>query len=127
MSWGATAYTPIITYNSPPFGFHEVADLPDFKVCNEDPWETGERMKRDIQNALKDAQAKRDVYGSCKDFTYGYDEDFKKMALRDAWECKNALLEESPQVEFFCGGTMSNKVLVIVLIIAFILYRFYLR
>lgn len=88
MSWGATAYTPIITYNSPPFGFHEVINPPDFKVCNENPWLSGERVVREIQTALKDAQAKRDVHGSLKDYEYGYDEDFKKLALQDARECQ---------------------------------------
>lgn len=100
MSWGATAYTPIATYNEPPFGFHEVINPPDFKVCNENPWISGERVVREIQNALKDAQAKRDVHGSRKDYEYGYDEDFKKLALQDQRECG---LQRAGIIENFGG------------------------
>ena len=53
MSWGSTAFTPIVMRNTPPHGFHEVINPPDFKVCNQNPWGTGERMKREIQDALK--------------------------------------------------------------------------
>lgn len=52
MSWGATGFTPIVTYNVPPFGFAELPTMPDFKVCNENPWSTADRVKADIQDAL---------------------------------------------------------------------------
>lgn len=120
MSWGATAFTPIITYNSPPFGFHEVINPPDFKVCNENPWVSGERMKRDIQDTLKDTQAKRDVHGSRKDYEYGYDEDFKKLALQDQYNCN---LKDAGIIEGFCGMGSNITTFVIVLIVLYFLFK----
>lgn len=52
MSWGATGFTPIVTYNVPPFGFAELPMMTDFKTCNENPWSTADRVKADIQDAL---------------------------------------------------------------------------
>jgi hypothetical protein len=48
MSWGATAYTPIIAYNEPPFGFAETITPPDFKTNNADPWSSTEELKADL-------------------------------------------------------------------------------
>ncbi len=120
MSWGATAYTPIITYNNPPFGFHEVINPPDFKTCNENPWISGEKMKREIQDALKDAQVKREVHGSWSDYEYGYDEDFKKLALQDQRDCK---LAELGIIEGFVDGPLFSLKNIILLILAFMLYK----
>ena len=54
MSWSGTAFTPIVTYNQPPFGFHEIINPPDFKTCNENPWSTGDKLRADIQSKLKE-------------------------------------------------------------------------
>ena len=48
MSWGATAFTPIITYNTPPFGFHERTQSSDFSTCPENPWSGSENLKEAI-------------------------------------------------------------------------------
>jgi len=48
MSWGATAFTPIVTYNQPPFGFHEVITPTDYKRCNEDPYIGTEQLKKEL-------------------------------------------------------------------------------
>jgi hypothetical protein len=48
MSWGATAYTPIIAYNEPPFGFAETITPPDFKTNNVDPWSSTDELKADL-------------------------------------------------------------------------------
>lgn len=50
MTWGSTAYTPIISYNSPPFGFEERANPPDFNVCPEDPYAATENLKNQIKH-----------------------------------------------------------------------------
>lgn len=59
MSWGSTAYTPIVIRNTPPFGFHETQTPPDFTVCNQNPWITGELMKRAIQDKLKQQKTQK--------------------------------------------------------------------
>ncbi len=59
MSWGATAFTPMITYNQPPFGFAEKQTVPDFPTCNVNPWSTAERVRRDIQDGLKVQEDRR--------------------------------------------------------------------
>lgn len=123
MSWGATAYTPIVTYNSPPFGFHEVINPTDFKTCNENPWISGERMKREIQDALKDAQAKRDVHGTYQDYEYGYDEDFKKMALQDQRDCR---LNDMGIVEGFIGGHVFCLRNFLLIVLAFFVWKKFL-
>lgn len=77
MSWGATSFTPIVTRNQPPFGFHEVITPPDFKVCNQNPWGTAERMKREIQDALKLQEYRKKLnITNRKDFDMGYDLDY---------------------------------------------------
>ena len=52
MSWGATAYTPIISYNEPPFGFEERPNMPDYPVCNSNPYIGAENIKRLFKIAL---------------------------------------------------------------------------
>lgn len=80
MSWGSTAFTPIVTRNQPPFGFHEVINPPDFKVCNQNPWGSGDRMKRELQDALKlDENRKRLDVSNRKDFDFGYDLDYDQV------------------------------------------------
>ena len=77
MSWGATAYTPIITYNEPPFGFAEQPNPTDFPTCNQNPWSTAQRVRRDIQDGLKDQENRRRLnIDDLDDFTYGYDIDY---------------------------------------------------
>jgi len=77
MSWGSTAFTPIVTRNEPPFGFHETINPPDFKVCNENPWATGERMKREIQDSLKFEEYRKKLGAQSKrDHDMGYDLDY---------------------------------------------------
>lgn len=49
MSWGATAFTPIITYNTPPFGFAERPNPSDFPTCPEDPYAGAENIKERIK------------------------------------------------------------------------------
>jgi len=53
MSWGATAYTPIVTYNEPPFGFHEVITPTDYKRCNEDPYIGSEQLKEELNERFR--------------------------------------------------------------------------
>ncbi len=48
MSWGATGFTPIVTNNNPPFGFHEVITPPDFKTNPADPWISTDQLKADL-------------------------------------------------------------------------------
>ena len=50
MSWGATAFTPIVTYNTPPFGFEERSNPSDFGTCPEDPYSVSENLKDDIRH-----------------------------------------------------------------------------
>ena len=59
MSWGATAYTPLVTYNEPPFGFHEVITPTDYKRCNEDPYRGTEDLKDALNARFDDLKAKR--------------------------------------------------------------------
>ena len=89
MSWGSTAFTPIVTRNVPPFGFHEVINPPDFKICNQNPWGTGERMKREIQDAMKlDEYRNRLNISDRKDFDMGYDLDYDQaQTLRCVGGC----------------------------------------
>ena len=77
MSWGATGYTPIRVFNEPPFGFDEVINPPDFPVCNENPWGTGDRIKSEIQERLREAQHKRNAFGDEQyEWDMGYDYDW---------------------------------------------------
>lgn len=55
-----TAYTPIISYNTPPFGFEERANPPDFNVCPEDPYAATENLKNDIKHMTRIANNKKD-------------------------------------------------------------------
>jgi len=49
MSFGATAFTPQVTLNSPPFGFSEISDASDFPTCPSDPWSASDRIKEVIK------------------------------------------------------------------------------
>ena len=53
MSWGATAFTPIVTYNTPPFGFEERQNPSDFGTCPSDPYSATENLKEDIRHLFK--------------------------------------------------------------------------
>ena len=52
MSWGATAFTPIVMYNEPPFGFHEVQNPSDFPTCPENPYVSTFNLKRILDQKL---------------------------------------------------------------------------
>ena len=52
MSWGATAFTPIISYNAPPFGFEERQNLHDYPTCPENPYISTEKLKREFAKVL---------------------------------------------------------------------------
>ena len=82
MSWGATAYTPIIVYNNPPFGFHEVINPPDFKVCNENPWITGERNIYQMNKNLRKQEIENRLNTTKDNMEYGHDLDWEKKAKR---------------------------------------------
>lgn len=53
MSWGSTAFTPIVTRNEPPFGFHEVLTPTDYKRCNEDPYIGTEQLKEELNERFR--------------------------------------------------------------------------
>jgi hypothetical protein len=114
MSWGSTAFTPIVTRNEPPFGFHEAINPPDFKVCNQNPWGTGERVKREIQDALKLQEYRNRLnVTNRKDFDMGYDLDYDHVQrLRCAGGCGTAQpapfapLDHSNILEKFMSGNV---------------------
>ena len=58
MSWGATGYTPIVTYNEPPFGFHEVIQPADYERCNQNPYIATDllkmRLNKKFENLMED-------------------------------------------------------------------------
>lgn len=53
MSWGSTGFTPIVTRNEPPFGFHEVLTPTDYKRCNEDPYIGTEQLKAELNDRFR--------------------------------------------------------------------------
>lgn len=53
MTWGNTAYTPIVTYNQPPFGFHEVQHPPDFPRCFGNPYKNTYVYKNSLDKMFK--------------------------------------------------------------------------
>jgi len=59
MSWGATAFTPIVTYNTPPFGFEERSNPSDFGTCPDDPYSGSENLKDDIKHLF---QVEKELY-----------------------------------------------------------------
>ena len=59
MSWGATAYTPIISFNQPPFGFHERIQPSDYPTCPENPYSAAEELKSDVQTVFDTQYAQR--------------------------------------------------------------------
>jgi len=71
MSGGATGYTPIVTYNEPPFGFHEVLTPTDYKRCNEDPYIGTEQLKEELNERfhlmekLKKQRTQKELAGTC--------------------------------------------------------------
>lgn len=103
MSWGATAFTPIVTRNEPPFGFHEVQNPPDFPVCNENPWGTGDRMKAAIQDKLKlNENRKRLNITDQNDHAHGYDIDY------DHAQTLRCVEQQQSPMEQFVSGTILN-------------------
>jgi hypothetical protein len=49
----STAFTPIVTRNQPPFGFHEVITPADYKRCNEDPYIGTEQLKEELNERFR--------------------------------------------------------------------------
>jgi hypothetical protein len=79
MSWGATAFTPIVTYNQPPFGFHEVITPTDYKRCNEDPYIGTEQLKEELNQRfrllekLRQQRQQREMAEICANPTKGFE------------------------------------------------------
>lgn len=75
-SWGSTAFTPIISYNTPPWGFEERPNPPDFSVCPEDPYAATENLKNEIKHLTKIANNGDGDYGNLTKefFSYNLDE-----------------------------------------------------
>jgi len=48
MSWGSTAFTPIVTRNEPPFGFAEAPNPPDFPVSDWNPYVASDYLKNRV-------------------------------------------------------------------------------
>lgn len=138
MSWGSTAFTPIVTRNIPPFGFHEVINPPDFKVCNQNPWGTGERMKHEIQEALKMDEYRRKLnVTDRKDFDMGYDLDYDHaQRLRCVGGCETTSAPFTPlsftnNLEQFMSGdilgySFTQQLAITVFIVA-VLYYIYVN
>ena len=62
MSWGSTGFTPIVTYNQPPFGFHEVITPPDYQRCNENPWISTDLLKEELNKRFDEYLRERDAH-----------------------------------------------------------------
>lgn len=136
MSWGSTAFTPIVTRNVPPFGFHEVINPPDFKVCNQNPWGTGDRMKQEIQDTLKLNEYRRRLnVTDRKDFDMGYDLDYDHaQRLRCVGGCETTSPPYAPltftnSLEQFISGDILGfsftQQFAMTGIVVFILYYLY--
>lgn len=64
MSWGSTAYTPIVTRNQPPFGFAEVINPPDFPTCASDPYIATAYLKAELDDAFRSREANQEPWVS---------------------------------------------------------------
>jgi hypothetical protein len=53
MSWGSTAFTPIVTRNEPPFGFAEAPNPPDFPVSDWNPYVASDYLKDRVESCLQ--------------------------------------------------------------------------
>ena len=118
MSWGATAYTPIITYNSPPFGFHEIQNPPDFPRCFANPWRSASVAKNCLQTRLKKQCQRRKTCGA----------DVTPIVTLDAAPfVANNNTDTNGTKESFIGGKTCNDLNMCLLITMFILvlYNFY--
>lgn len=62
MSWGSTAYTPIVTRNQPPFGFAEVINPPDFPTCASDPYIATDYLKAELDDAFRSREANQEPW-----------------------------------------------------------------
>lgn len=60
MSWGATAFTPIVTYNQPPFGFAETITPPDFPTCQSDPYIATDLLKEALNKKFAEKDKTND-------------------------------------------------------------------
>ena len=88
MSWGATAFTPIITYNTPPFGFEERPNPSDFGTCPEDPYSGTENLKEDIRH-LYNVERETLPYSQFKEF---FDSSSEGNAIQSIFTIPNMIL-----------------------------------
>lgn len=51
MSWGSTAFTPIVSRNEPPFGFHETQNPPDYPVSDWNPYVASDYLKESVADS----------------------------------------------------------------------------
>jgi hypothetical protein len=58
MSWGATAFTPIIMYNEPPFGYDEGQNPPDFPRCISNPYKNDFILKDQLDRLFKQRETR---------------------------------------------------------------------
>ncbi len=103
MSWGATAFTPIVTRNEPPFGFAETITPPDFPTNPSEPYSATEALKADLNASF----AKRNAaFSGTETFVSSCGNPFCSCGSR----CR-------------CGSGKLWKVMWVV-IIAYVLYKF---
>lgn len=81
MSWGATAFTPIVTYNTPPFGFAEKPNPSDFPTCPEDPYIGAENIKEKIKELSKDKKIEYFGQPEMNDYVPPYDYTYHCIAI----------------------------------------------
>ena len=63
MSWGATAFTPMISFNNPPFGFAERITPPDFPTCPENPYSATDELKESIDKIFTSKRKLKETFG----------------------------------------------------------------
>lgn len=121
MSWGATAYTPIVTENVPPFGFAENPNPPDFKTCNVNPWATGDQLREDIQSKLLIDAARRQLSLDRTDLndTINYQKAHELRCNSHRVPC-NSLYETFSNAIYPNNNTFT--LIVLILLIAYVYY-----
>ena len=91
MSWGATAFTPIITYNTPPFGFAERSNPSDFSTCPQDPYSGSENLKNDIRH-LFNVEKQMNPYSNFKEFFASEDNSQQAQVQSNIFSIYNVIL-----------------------------------
>lgn len=77
MALASTAFTPIVTRNEPPFGFHEVQTPTDFKRCNENPYIGTEQLKASLNARFAELEKKR-AQERCRSLEENYENYYPK-------------------------------------------------